>query len=357
MTHRSCVLLVGALAACGTEGGGDSGQHPDQHSLMPCEAGGPLAALPQPAGFSTPVLETAPPDNELTEERAQLGKRLFYDPVLSRDRTVSCSTCHRQEYGFSEPLALTEGIDGQLGTRNTPHLINLAWVNTGLFWDGRASTLEEQAIQPIENPLEMDLAVDRAVDRLKEDASYVSAFEEAYAAPPSSERLAAAIASFVRTLVSAQSPFDRHLAGDDTALSASARRGFELFLSGETGCFHCHSAETLTNDGYFNNGTFMEGGDVGRQSLTGRTGDLGKFRVPSLRNVAVTGPYMHDGSVATLSDVVEHYSAGGNGHPSTDVQIEPLDLSKADKDDLVAFLQSLTDEEFLTALRFQPCAP
>jgi cytochrome c peroxidase len=131
----------------------------------------------------------------------------------------------------------------------------------------------------------------------------------------------------------------------------------ELFVGGETGCFHCHSKETLTNDGYFNNGTFVEGGDAGRQLLTGRTGDLGKFRVPSLRNVAVTAPYMHDGSLATLREVVEHYAAGGNGHPSTDVQIEPLNPSADDKADLVAFLQALTDEDLLSAPRFQRCDP
>jgi len=313
-----------------------------------------LDRVVQPAGFSSSLVETAPSDNDLTEERAQLGKRLFFDPILSRDRTVSCSTCHQQEYGFAEPRSVSEGVDQQLVSRNAPHLANLAWVRTGLFWDGRAATLEEQATQPIENPLEMDLGVAKAIERLSEDSSYVAAFEAAYDEPPSEASLAKALASFVRTLVSANCEYDRYLAGDERALTDSAARGLALFLDGKTGCFHCHSAETLTNDGFFNNGTYTEDGDAGRQALTGRTGDLGKFRAPNLRNVAVTAPYMHDGSLETLRDVVDHYARGGSGHPSTDVQIEPLDLTDRDKDDLVAFLNSLTDEEFLSAPEFQP---
>lgn len=313
-----------------------------------------LARIVQPAGFAMAATETAPDNNALTEERAQLGRRLFYDPILSRDRTVSCGSCHQQEFGFSDPRTVSVGVEEKQGDRNAPHLANLAWVRSGLFWDGRVETLEEQATQPIENPLEMDLAISDAVARLLDDASYVAAFEQAYDAPPTAQSLGAALASFVRTLVSAEAPYDRYLAGDEAALSASARRGAALFLDGKTGCFHCHSQTTLTNDGFFNNGTYEDGGDVGRQALTGRTGDLGKFRVPSLRNVAVTAPYMHDGSLATLRDVIEHYARGGSGHPSTDVQVEPLELTEEDKEDLLAFLESLTDAEFLSAAELAP---
>lgn len=313
-----------------------------------------LARILQPAGFALRVTETAPPDNVLTEERAQLGRRLFYDPILSRDRTVSCDSCHQQQYGFSEPRRVSAGVEEREGERNAPHLVNLAWVRSGLFWDGSADTLEEQATKPIENPLEMDLPISEAVQRLLDEPSYVAAFEQAYDGSPNSKSLAAALASFVRTLVSAEAPYDRYLAGDEAALSASARRGAELFVDGKTGCFHCHSQTTLTNDGFFNNGTYEDGGDVGRQALTGRTGDLGKFRVPSLRNVAVTAPYMHDGSLATLRDVIEHYARGGNGHPSTDVQIEPLELTERDKEDLLAFLDSLTDTAFLNSRELAP---
>ncbi len=186
------------------------------------------------------------------------------------------------------------------------------------------------------------------------NASYVRDFGTAYGTPPTEVALRKALASFVRTLVSANSPYDRFVTGDKTALSASEKRGLDLFFGGKAECFHCHSENTLTNDGFFNTGTFVEGGDVGRQALTGRTGDLGKFRVPNLRNIEVTAPYMHDGSLATLENVVDHYDRGGRGHPSTDVQIEPLGLTAEEKADLVAFMKALTDQTFLTDSRYRP---
>ncbi len=313
-----------------------------------------LGRVAQPAGFAFSLADTAPADNPLTEAAASLGRRLFYDPVLSRDRTVSCANCHQQRYGFSDPARVSEGVRGQTGERNAPHLANLAWVRAGLFWDGRAATLEEQVLQPISNPVEMDLDVERAVTRLADDPQYVQAFEAAFGVRPDEEHLARALASFVRALVSTSSPYDRYLAGDSEALGASATRGLRLFFGERAECFHCHSEGTLTNDGYFNNGVFEEGGDIGRQELTGRSGDLGKFRVPSLRNVAVTAPYMHDGSLATLEDVVDHYADGGSGHPSTDVQIHPLVLTAEERADIVAFLESLTDREFLSAPELGP---
>jgi cytochrome c peroxidase len=359
----SALLLV-ALSGCG-DGSADRAGNPSSHGpslpstpTAPTHDGSPAITtllfdpLAKPPGFSQALADTAPPDNLLTEARAQLGRRLFHDPALSRDNTVSCASCHQQQHGFAEPLAVSEGVDARVGSRNAPHLANLAWVRGGFFWDGSAATLEEQTIKPIENPLEMDLALDEAVERLAADESYVAAFDEAYGQAPSDEALARALASFLRTLVSTHSPYDRFLAGE-SALSEAAQRGRTLFIS-KANCFHCHSEQTLTNDGYFNNGTFVESGDVGRQALTGRTGDLGKFRVPSLRNVAVTAPYMHDGSLATLRDVVDHYARGGNGHPSTDVQVEPLELTDAEKSDLLDFLDALTDMEFLSDERFGP---
>ncbi len=313
-----------------------------------------LTDISTPAGFALSVAEMAPADNALTEERAQLGKRLFFDTLLSRDETVACGSCHLQEHGFADPRAVSLGVDDKQGKRNASQLANLAWVQTGLFWDGRVKSLEEQAGKPIEDAAEMDLPMDEAIARLKAHADYPALFEQAYDAPPSADTLTKAIASFVRTLVSANSSYDRYLAGDEEALSAAQVRGLELFLSSQTGCFHCHSELTLTNDGFFNNGSFEDGGDPGRQALTGRTGDLGKFRVPNLRNVAVTGPYMHDGSLETLEAVVEQYVAGGRGHASTDAQIEPLSLSDKQQADLVAFLESLTDETFLGDPRYRP---
>lgn len=314
----------------------------------------PLTELPLPAGFAETAAQTAPPDNALTEGRAQLGKRLFYDKLLSRDGTVACASCHQQQHGFADPHPVSEGVQGRKGKRNASQLVNLTWVRTGLFWDGRAATLEEQAIKPIEDHNEMDLPVAEAVARLAADKNYPDAFVQAYGSPPSVDTLKKALASFMRTLVSSDSRYDHYLSGDRAALAPNENRGRDLFFGGKTGCFHCHSENTLTNDGYFNNGSYVEGGDVGRQTLTMKTGDLGAFRVPNLRNVEVTAPYMHDGSLATLEAVIEQYSRGGRGHPSTDTQIEPLTLSAEEKADLVAFLRTLTDRAFLADPRFRP---
>ncbi|MES1209058.1 MAG: cytochrome c peroxidase [Pseudomonadota bacterium] len=308
-----------------------------------------------PVGFpaGSPI-DRAPAENALTEARAQLGKRLFFDPVLSRTGAISCSTCHLPERAFADPNPVSTGVDDLLGTRNAPALVNLAWSDT-FFWDGRAATLEEQAGKPIENPVEMDLPLADAVDRVAADGDYARAFADAYVGPPSADHLRMAIASFVRTLVSHNSPYDHHLAGqDDPAFGVAEQRGEALFLDERTGCFHCHPTGLLTNDGFFNNGSYVDGGDVGRRMVTGRTGDLGKFKVPGLRNVAVSAPYMHDGSLATLEDVVAQYVRGGRGHPTTDPQIRPLSLSPDEQADLLSFLRSLTDASFLSDPRWRP---
>jgi cytochrome c peroxidase len=305
-----------------------------------------------PSGFPAgPVSRAAPEGNPLTEERALLGRRLFYEEALSRTREVSCASCHRQEHAFAEPEVVSSGVEGRQGTRNAPGLVNLAWSDR-FFWDGRTPSLEEQAGQPIENPLEMDLSLDEAVARLKSMPAYVEQFQLAYGESIDADNLTRALASFVRVLVSGTSPYDRHLAGDDTDFSPAAARGEQLFFSERAECFHCHPSAALTNDGLFNNGSYVDGGDEGRRAVTGRPGDLGKFKVPGLRNIAVSAPYMHDGSLATLREVVERYAAGGLGHPSTDPQIRAFELAEEELEDLVAFLESLTDEQFLSDPRF-----
>jgi cytochrome c peroxidase len=307
----------------------------------------PLVSELVPAGFpgGTPVT-LAPTDNALTEPRAELGRRLFFDKQLSATGEIACASCHLVEHAFSEPNPDTTGVEGRLGTRNAPALVNLAW-NTNFFWDGRAASLEEQAGKPIENPDEMDLPIDQAVARVAADDSYASAFDAAYGSPITELSLRQAIASFVRVLVSAGSPYDRHLQGDDSSFGDAERRGEAIFMSEKGGCFHCHPPGTLTNQGFFNNGSYTSGGDPGRQALTQRTGDLGKFKVPGLRNVAASAPYMHDGSLATLDDVIDQYARGGNGNPATDPTIVPLDLTEGDRQDLLAFLNALTDPGFL----------
>ena len=320
----------------------------------PAPAVPPLVDDAVPAGFPAGTPTTlAPADNPLTEDRAQLGRRLFFDKQLSRTGEVACASCHISQNAFSDPKAVSTGVDQLQGTRNAPALVNLAW-GQKFFWDGRASSLEEQAGKPIENPVEMDLPLAEAVARVGADPRYAQAFIDSYGAPVTEEILRKAIASFVRTLVSGNSGFDRHLRGDDAAFSEAARRGEAIFTSNTGGCFHCHSGGPLTNDGFFNNGLYHEGGDVGRQAVTMRAGDLGKFRVPGLRNVEASAPYMHDGSLATLEDVVDMYDRGGNGDATTDPLIRKLSLTPDQKADLVAFLRSLTDPGFLADPRWTP---
>lgn len=346
--RRSTAALafsLGALGGCSGDG------LPERDAPVP-----PPSLITQniPAGFPAgSITERAPADNALTDSRARLGKRLFYDTRLSRTSDVACSTCHEQEHAFAEPDVVSTGVDGRTGTRNAPPLINLAW-SESFFWDGRTPTLEEQAGKPIENPDEMDLPIADAVARVAEDASYVSAFYEAYEETPTEASLRKALASFVRTLVSANSGYDRHLRGDDTSFDDAAKRGETVFFGERGGCFHCHPAGMLTNEGLFNNGAYAGGSDTGRQLVTGRSGDIGKFKVPGLRNIELTAPYMHDGSLPTLEAVIDHYDRGGRGDPTTDPQIVPLSLTSDEKADLLAFLRSLTDPDFATDPRFGP---
>ena len=337
---RARALAAAAVLAAAGCGGGNA-----------APASLPLVDDEAPAGFpaGTPT-SLAPADNALTEARAQLGKRLFFDKQLSRTHQVSCGSCHLPAQAFSDPHPVSAGVDDRPGTRNAPALVNLAWGDS-FFWDGRVATLEEQAGKPIEHPDEMDLALPDAAARIAADASYAQAFIDAYGGPATEEALRKAIASFVRVLVSGDSPYDRHLRGDDETFGDAERRGEAIFLD-KGGCFHCHPAGMLTNEGFFNNGSATEGGDPGRQMVTNRTGDAGKFKVPGLRNVEASAPYMHDGSLATLEDVVDHYDRGGNGHPATDPAIQPLALSAADKADLLAFLRALTDRAFLADPRW-----
>lgn len=342
-------VALGWLALSGCSGGATH----EPPSVPPPEPL-PLVSQAVPAGFPTQsMVERSPSDNTLTEARAQLGKRLFFDPLLSRTRQVSCGTCHQQEYTFAQADTVSTGVDLRRGARNAPALVNLAW-GESFFWDGRAHSLEEQAGKPIENPDEMDLPLEEAVARVALDPSYVSEFMAAYQGLPSEELLRKAIASFVRTLVSANSPYDRHLRGDDSSFGEAERRGEELFLNERGGCFHCHPAGMLTNEGFFNNGTYAGVGDTGREALSGRAGDIGKFKVPGLRNIEFSAPYMHDGSLPTLESVIDHYDQGGSGDVTTDPQITPLSLSSEEKASLLAFLRSLSEPEFLLDPRYRP---
>jgi cytochrome c peroxidase len=238
---------------------------------------------------ATARLLSASPSGEIAS-RAALGERLFFDPILSRDRTVSCASCHKPEHAFADNVAFSLGVGGQPGTRNTPSAMNGAG-RLEFFWDGRASSLEEQALGPIANPREMDLPLPEAVLRLNADAAYARAFATHFGGPATEKTLAQALAAFERTLETASTPYDRYVAGDDSALSPAAARGRLLFI-GKANCASCHSGEDFTADRLKNIGLYngRELNDPGRSAVTKDPSHVGLFKIPSLRNVAVTAP-------------------------------------------------------------------
>lgn len=281
---------------------------------------------------------------------AALGERLFFDPILSKDRSVSCASCHKPEHAFADSVAFSPGVRGQLGSRNTPSAMNGAG-RLEFFWDGRASSLEEQALGPIANPKEMDLPLPEAMARLNADAAYAKAFARLLGGPATEKRLALAIAAFERTLETSNTPYDRYVAGDDKALTPAAARGRLLFI-GKANCNNCHSGEDFTADRLKNIGLFngQELADAGRAAVTKDPSHVGLFKIPSLRNVAVTAPYMHNGMFKTLREVVEYYNTPdafvkGSIHRDKALDVK-LNLTPAEVDELVAFLEALTDDRF-----------
>jgi len=301
--------------------------------------------LDVPPGFEpVPVPELSP----LTAERVALGERLFFDPSLSRNGTVACSSCHRRENAFADPRPVSLGVDGGRTFRNAPSLVNVAY-NRLFFHDGGALTLESQALAPLENVNEMGMNLGDLVDRLKGDPGYSEAFRAAFGREPDIASLTASLAAFERTIRSGGSRFDRFRTGETGALTASERRGFELFNS-RAGCAACHEGVRLESQSFLNNGLAFVAPDSGRARITLDSEDFGKFRVPSLRNVMLTAPYMHDGRLATLDEVLEHYDRGGAGVRGKDDRIRPLNLTPSEKEDLTAFLGSLTDTVIKTGL-------
>lgn len=295
-----------------------------------------------------------PADNPPTAETIALGRRLYYDTKLSRDNTVSCASCHSPVLGFADGKRVSSGVGGKTGNRNAPTVWNAAYA-TVQFWDGRAPTLEEQAAGPIENPVEMDLPHDQLLGRLNGDPAYGRLFTQAFGPGRiTMDKVKKSIASFERTVVSGNSPFDRYqYGGDKTAMSEAAIRGLAIFQDAKRGnCAVCHTIEekyALFADGKFHNlGTGMdeqgELRDKGRYDVTKAEADRGAFRTPTLRNIAKTAPYMHDGSQKTLREVVDFYVGGGNANAHLDKEIKELKLSQQDRADLVAFMEALTCE-------------
>lgn len=280
-----------------------------------------------------------------------LGKMLFSDPILSKDYTISCATCHRPEFAFADTSAVSTGVAGKKGVRNTPTAMNLLLAKT-FFWDGRAATLEEQALKPIENPDEMNLPIDEAITRLRNNRSYRNYFKKVFSSSPTKENLGVAIAAFERTLETSDSPFDNWKFSDDSlSVSAAVRAGFVIF-NGKGNCIKCHFGADLTANEFRNIGLFngRNLNDSGRAVVSRNNEDIGKFKTSSLRNVAVTAPYMHNGMFQTLEEVVDFYNDTKQIVPDA-VNIDslltrPLGLTVKEKNELVAFLRSLTDKRF-----------
>jgi cytochrome c peroxidase len=309
---------------------------------------------------------TVPFDNPLTEAKVELGRRLFFDSVLSKDRSVSCATCHKPELAFADDRPIAVGIFGRVGRRHSPSLVNRGLGRTQ-FWDGRAATLEDLALQPLRDANEMDLPPDEALLRLTADPSYVAAFQSAFGRPASTEDMARALATFVRVIRSENSPFDRFLAGDTKALTDEQQRGFEIFRTkGRCGLCHSHSLPNFTDDVLHNTGVAWKpdpagsGGaylDDGQFAVTKVERQRGSFKTPTLREIARTAPYMHDGSLATLADVVDFYNNGGRPNPNLFPIIRPLGLTPEEKQALVKFMEALSGDVTSTMLARERTAP
>lgn len=347
---------------------------------------GPAYDWKLPPGFPEPFV---PEDNPMTAEKVELGRHLFYDVRLSGNGTQACASCHEQARAFSDGKRTPVGSTGHAVPRNAPGLANVAYLSTYTWANPKLETLEAQALVPLFNevPTELGLTprLDEVLGRLREDARYPELFRAAFpeeAEAIGKDAIVKALASFQRTLLSGSSPYDRYLQGESGALTVPAKRGMELFFGERAECYHCHSGPHLTNSfrakesvlpgmQFFNTGLYDVNGqgayppdNPGLFEFTGRAADQGRFRVPPLRNVALTAPYMHDGSIATLGEVIDHYTAGGRnvtegpfvgdgrGNPNKDPLVRPFTLTAEEKADLIAFLESLTDTAFIQDPRF-----
>ncbi len=311
-------------------------------------------ALPEPE---------LPTDNLLTEQGIQLGRMLFYEPMLSNDGTQSCASCHNQPDGFSDAERFSIGVEGLPGKRQAMPVFNMAWHSNEFFWDGRAQLLRDQSLKPIQDPLEMNETLENVIAKLSNSQMYKDQFMRAFGSEEiTAEKMALAMEQFMLSIVSYSSKYDKYLAGE-AELTASEERGMILFemeynpffpeFSGAD-CAHCHGGAKFENDEYMNNGldTDAEFTDLGREEVTNDPADRAKFKVPSLRNIAVTAPYMHDGRFQTLEEVIDHYDSGIKESSTADPTVlntkeTGLFLTPQDKEDLINFMKTLTDERFL----------
>jgi cytochrome c peroxidase len=305
----------------------------------------------RPRRLDTVTMPPPPADNPFTDAKAALGRRLFFDSLLSNDRSVSCATCHDPARAFADDRTLAVGVFGRVGKRHSPSLVNRGFGRSH-FWDGRVAGLEAQVVQPIQDPNEMDLPLADAVARLESDESYRSAFQSVFDRAVSADDLGRALATYLRTIRSGNAPYDRFVAGTTEALTAEQQLGLQIFR-GKGRCTFCHSEPLFTDEQFRNTGVAwraeaapLGGGyqDDGRFLVSGLERDRGTFKTPTLREVARTAPYMHDGSLATLEHVIDFYDRGGRPNPNLFPLIRPLGFTPAEKLALVRFLESLSGE-------------
>ena len=301
----------------------------------------PLAGPPLPLGVDR--YRQVPYDNPITAKKVALGRALFFDRRLSSDGTLSCASCHEPQRAFTDGRPVAQGIGGARGRRNSPTLVNRAW-GRSFFFDGRARSLEDLALRPILDPTELGSTEDALLSLAR--SSYRSRFRRAFDAEPSLEFTAKALASYLRTIVGGDSALDRLAFGNESALTSSGRRGLTLFF-GKAGCGQCHSGPNLTDEEFHNTGIAWRTGvltDEGRAGVTSAPADRGAFKTPTLREISRTAPYMHNGSLLSLHQVIDYYDTGGANNPALDPKLRALHLSPMEKADLAAFLSSLTGQ-------------
>lgn len=290
-------------------------------------------------------------ENTDIQTKEALGKKLFSEKILSKDSSISCASCHKPQLAFADTVAFSVGIGGKLTKRNTPSVLNMK-NRPYYFWDGRASTLEDQSLMPIQNPDEMGLPIEEAVKRLNQSGEYRQLFQKIFAQKPNAKNLAAAFSAYEKTLETVDSKFD-DWSNSIKNLSASEERGRELFVGDKAKCFDCHRMEDFTTDDFKNIGLYngKDLNDAGLFNITNKEADKGKFKTPGLRNVAVTAPYMHNGMFKTLEEVVEYYDHPekfvANSINRDDALKSPLNLTEKEKKDIVAFLKTLTDRKYV----------
>jgi cytochrome c peroxidase len=288
-----------------------------------------LPVMPMPAAYKP------------TEAMFDLGRKLFHDGILSKDRSVTCASCHMAKNGFAHPDALPPGVDGQRALRHAPSLFNRGY-GTLQRWDGSSPSLEAFVLEPISDPREMGLGLNDAIDRLRQSKDYQKAFAAAFSEKPNPEALRRSLATFVRGIVSGTAPYDRFLRGEVDAMTPQQRHGQWIFES-KGGCWKCHTPPLFTDERFHNTGIGVAEGkpEAGRADITKDVADTGRWKTPTLRSIRLTAPYMHNGSLRTLEDVVKFYGRGGNANPHLDRKLKKLDLTEENQSALVAFLRSL----------------